>query len=108
MVEISVTEHRNPMAMKAKVSSKGWIVIPAALRRKYGIASGDEVRVVDYGGVLALVPTFDEPVSAGLGLLTGDVRLTDALLKERRAESRREERRGAQRKEGNGVQHEDD
>ncbi|MCK5411836.1 MAG: AbrB/MazE/SpoVT family DNA-binding domain-containing protein [Gemmatimonadetes bacterium] len=27
----------NPMAMKAKVSSKGWIVIPAALRRKYDI-----------------------------------------------------------------------
>ncbi len=87
----------NPMAMKAKVSSKGWIVIPAALRRKYDIAPGDEVRVVDYGGVLALVPTFRKPVHAGRGLMRGDMLLTDALLRERRDEHRREERRGSRR-----------
>lgn len=88
-----MTKETQPLAMKAKVSSKGWIVIPAAFRKKYGIASGDEVRVVDYGGVLAIVPTFADPVAAGLGLLKGEGRLTDALLEERRAEQRREERR---------------
>lgn len=88
-----MTNDTEPMAMKAKVSSKGWVVIPAALRRKYGIVSGDEVRVVDYGGVLAIVPSLPEPVEAGRGILRGDVRLTDALLEERREERRREERR---------------
>jgi AbrB family looped-hinge helix DNA binding protein len=97
-----------PLAMKAKVSAKGWIVIPAALRKKYGIASGDEVRVVDYGGVLALVPAFTDPVSAGRGLLKGKGRLTDALLEERRAERQREEQKVARHEGGNGAQHEDD
>jgi AbrB family looped-hinge helix DNA binding protein len=83
------------MAVKAKVSSKGWIVIPAALRRKYDITPGDEVRVVDYGGVLALVLTSRKPVPAGRGLIRGDVRLTDALLRERTEERRREGRRGS-------------
>ncbi len=81
-----------PLAMRAKVSAKGWIVIPAPLRRKYGIESGDEVRVVDYGGVLAIVPTIPDPVRAGRGMLRGDTSLTDALLEARREDRRREDR----------------
>lgn len=27
----------------SKVSSKGWVVIPAPIRKKYGIQSGDQV-----------------------------------------------------------------
>ncbi len=38
--------------MNIHISRKGWIVIPAALRKKYGLKPGDEVRVVDYGGGL--------------------------------------------------------
>jgi len=41
---------------KVKVSSKGWIVIPADIRRRYGIEPGDEVHIVDYGGSLGIVP----------------------------------------------------
>ena len=37
-----------------KVSAKGWIVIPQALRDRYGLKKGARVQVVDYGGVLAL------------------------------------------------------
>ena len=96
-----------PLAMKAKVSAKGWIVIPAALRKKYGIVPGDEVSVVDYGGVLTLVPTLADPVSAGMGFLKGKGRLTDALLEERRADRLREERK-ARRWEETGGPHEDD
>ena len=39
--------------MNLTISSKGWVVIPAELRRKYNLTPGAEVRVVDYGGVLA-------------------------------------------------------
>lgn len=91
-----MTPDDHPMVMKAKVSSKGWVVIPAPLRRKYGLASGDEVRVVDYGGVLAIVPDLPEPVRAGRGILRGEERLTDVLLEERREERRREEQRGSE------------
>ena len=38
--------------MAVTVSEKGWVVIPADLRKKYNLHPGAEVAVVDYGGVL--------------------------------------------------------
>jgi AbrB family looped-hinge helix DNA binding protein len=80
--------------MKAIVSSKGWVVIPAALRRKHKLHPGAEVQVVDYGGVLALVPKAADPVRQSAGLLKGGKSLTRALLAEHRAERTRGRRRG--------------
>jgi AbrB family looped-hinge helix DNA binding protein len=74
------------------ISSKGWVVIPAALRKKYDLRPGRAVRVVDYGGVLALVPALDDPVHQSAGMLyrPGDS-LTEALLAERAWERARED-----------------
>ncbi len=72
------------------VSTKGWVVIPAALRRKYGLKPGTKVKIVDYGGVLALVPLFEDPIQEAMGMLAGDPSLTDALLAERKLETDRE------------------
>lgn len=41
------------------VSTKGWVVIPVEFRRKYELEPGARVMLVDYGGVLALVPTLE-------------------------------------------------
>jgi AbrB family looped-hinge helix DNA binding protein len=60
----------------ATVSSKGWIVIPADLRKKYGLESGKQVMVVDYGGVLALAPALDDPIAQAQGMLAGGPSLT--------------------------------
>ena len=38
------------------ISAKGWLVIPADLRKKYDLKPGSRVRFVDYGGVLSIVP----------------------------------------------------
>lgn len=76
--------------MGLRISSKGWVVIPAELRRKYRLEPGDEVHIVDYGGVLALIPAFDDPVAEGAGMLKADQALTRALLAEREKERRRE------------------
>ena len=70
----------------AKISAKGWIVIPAELRLKYGLSPGMQVRVVDYGGVLALVPALKHPIRQAAGLLTGDTSLTRAVLNEHQRE----------------------
>ena len=49
----------------ATVSSKGWIVIPAELRRRYSLRPGGQVSIVDYGGVLSIVSALTEPVKDG-------------------------------------------
>ena len=76
--------------MPVTVSEKGWIVIPAELRKKYNLRPGTEVSVVDYGGVLALVPAMAKPIRQAAGMLKGRTSLTGALM----AEHRRERSRG--------------
>jgi len=83
--------------MSAKVSAKGGLVIPAEYRRKYGIKSGDRLLVVDYGGVLALVPALERPVEEASGMLKSPSSLTMALLEERAREREREDRKAALR-----------
>ena len=67
----------------AKISSKGWLVIPAGLRKKYGLESGQYVRVIDYGGVLGLVPQLKDPIEEGMGSLKHGPSLVQALLESR-------------------------
>ena len=77
-----------------KVSAKGWIVIPAEIRRRYGIKSGDEVHIVDYAGTLVLVPKLKDPVNDSFGIFADDgPPMTEDLLEERRREREREERK---------------
>ena len=80
--------------MTVTVSEKGWVVIPAELRRRHNLRPGTEVQVVDYGGVLALVPKLHDPVQQAAGMLKGPKSLRRALLAEHRAERRREKNRG--------------
>jgi AbrB family looped-hinge helix DNA binding protein len=76
--------------MNVKISQKGWVVIPAVLRAKYALRPGDNMQVVDYGGVLAIVPAFKDPVKQGVGLLKGDDSLAQAIIEEHRKERERE------------------
>ncbi len=75
--------------MHLTVSSKGWVVIPAEFRKKYRLQPGSKVRMVDYGGVLAVVPELQDAVAQGYGMLKGTGSLTQALLREHRKEYRR-------------------
>jgi len=76
--------------MNVRLSQKGWVVIPAALRKKYGLKPGANLQVVDYGGVLAIVPAFKNPVRDGAGMLKGGESLTQAIVEEHRKERERE------------------
>ena len=76
------------------VSQKGWVVIPAELRNKYGWTTGDRVKVVDYGGVVSLVPVSRFPEEEGMGMLRSRGRpLLKALGRARKEERRREQTR---------------
>jgi len=72
------------------ISAKGWVVIPAGLRKKYDLHAGRRVALVDYGGVLAIVPALADPVEEAAGILKSKASLTKALLDERRQERDRE------------------
>jgi AbrB family looped-hinge helix DNA binding protein len=79
--------------MNVILSQKGWIVIPAALRKKYGLKPGANLQVVDYGGVLSIIPAMRDPIKQGRGLLKDIPSLTEDLLKEHAEELAREEAR---------------
>lgn len=68
------------------ISSKGWVVIPADLRKKYGLKPGARVHLVDYGGVLAIIPALQKPIPQAAGMIKSGKKLTDALLEEHRRE----------------------
>ncbi len=76
------------------ISNKGWVVIPAELRKKYRLSPGTEVVMVDYGGVLSIVPAYQNPIKQGRGLLKDLPGLTDDLLKERAEEREHEDPNG--------------
>jgi hypothetical protein len=44
------------------------------------IKKGDKVKFIDYGGVVALIPVFDNPIEAMDGMLKGESSLTKVLL----------------------------
>jgi hypothetical protein len=50
------------------------------------------VVIVDYGGVLAIVPAVKDPIKEGYGFLKDGPSLSDALKKDRESEKKREER----------------
>ena len=75
----------------AKISSKGWAVIPKQLREKHGIKEGTYVQIAEFGDVLVLVPLPEDPVEALEGMLADGPSLTADLLAERAQERAREE-----------------
>lgn len=88
---MKLLEDHDDRASTATVSAKGWVVIPAPLRRRYQIEPGQKVRIVDYGDVLSLVPPMKDPVREARGILSGGGKpLTKALLEERGRERKRE------------------
>jgi len=71
-----------------KTLSKGQIVIPADMRKRYHIKPGTEMQILEYGGIIYLIPPVDDPIQAACGLLPAKPSLSDKLLKERRGEFR--------------------
>lgn len=79
------------MPTRGKVSSKGWVVIPAPLRKKYGLEPGSTVEIFDAGGRIILFPGLKDPVEEAHGMLAGGPSLAQELLNERAKELEGEE-----------------
>jgi len=75
--------------METYVTVKGQIVIPAALRRKYGIKNGTKIIVTDTGDAIVLKPVTEQYLKNLQGSLKGKCGLK-VLLEERRKDKERE------------------
>ncbi len=69
-----------------KTLSKGQIVIPADIRKRYHIEPGSEMQIMEYGGIIYLIPPAKDPVKEACGLLPSKPSLSERLLKERKGE----------------------
>lgn len=80
--------------MYVTVSSKGQIVLPADIRRKYGIKQGQKLQLVDFDGRIWLVPSSEDAIARADGAFKiedGGPPATEWLVQERRRERGREE-----------------
>lgn len=73
-------------AETATVTTKGQLVIPARLRRRFGIRKGTLVSFLEENGRLVLQPVTHEFIRSLRGSLKGEPSALDVLLEERRRE----------------------
>ena len=66
------------------LSKKGWVVIPTEIRKKYGLVKGERVNIIDYGGVISIIPVAKDAISESEGFFQGHPSLTKALIIERK------------------------
>jgi len=75
--------------METYATIKGQIVIPAALRRKYGIKNGTKIIVIDNGESITLKPVTEQYLKNLQGSLKGKGALK-VLVEERQKDKVRE------------------
>jgi AbrB family looped-hinge helix DNA binding protein len=75
--------------METYATIKGQIVIPATLRRKYGIKNGTKIIVTDIGDAIVLKPVTEQYLKNLQGSLKGKGGLK-VLVDERREDQERE------------------
>jgi AbrB family looped-hinge helix DNA binding protein len=69
------------------VTTKGQLVIPSKLRRKFGIKPGTRVNFFEDGDGIKIVPVTSETIKANIGFLGNDgPSLLKALMEEKKTE----------------------
>jgi AbrB family looped-hinge helix DNA binding protein len=71
------------------VTSKGQVVIPAGLRKRFNIHKGTRLAISEGEGSVILVrPVPDDPIGISRGMLKGKTSLVKALMRDRREEAK--------------------
>lgn len=68
------------------VTTKGQIVIPIEIRKKYGIIVGTKIRFDEQDGEIKLIPITEAIIQKNIGLLKSKGKLLKALQKEKEIE----------------------
>jgi AbrB family looped-hinge helix DNA binding protein len=84
---------KDSLGESATVTSKGQLVVPARLRRRFGIKPGTQVRFIERGGEILFQPITKEFIRGLQGSLESETSVTGQLLRDRRAERDSDEAR---------------
>jgi AbrB family looped-hinge helix DNA binding protein len=79
----------------AYITSKGQLVVPSEIRRRFGIKPGTRVNFVEEGGRIIFQPVTREYIDSFCGVFKqkpGEKSVVQELLEERRAEKAKEDR----------------
>lgn len=77
--------------MTVTISERGQMVLPAAIRRQYGIGAHSKVEVLDKGGEIVIIPLPKGGFKGSRGLFKGMISSRD-LIRMRREERKREDK----------------
>ena len=79
----------------AYVTSKGQLVVPSHIRRRYGIKPGTRINFVEEGDRIIFQPVTKEYINSFCGIFKlkpGEKSMVQELIEERRAEKAKEDR----------------
>ncbi len=82
----------------AYVTSKGQLVIPARLRRRYDIQPGTKICFIERENEILFQPVTKDYIRGVCGLLKSEDLVTKDLLKERTKDKQREEKKFERRR----------
>lgn len=68
------------------VTTKGQVVIPSKIRRKYKIKSGTRIHFLEDKGEIKIVPLTAELIRSNFGILGTKGKLLKALMEEKKKE----------------------
>ena len=71
------------MIVRTTVTKQNRTVVPAAIRKRYGIKTGDSLEWIDDGQVIKVIPSYVDPIRALRGCARGEG-LVERLLEARR------------------------
>lgn len=75
--------------LQTLITKRGQTVVPAPIRKKYGIREGDRLVWLDDGGTIKVIPVPGDVIQALRGRGRGE-KLVEALLKARKEDRQRE------------------
>ncbi len=82
---------------ESTMTTKGQIVVPAKLRKRYGLKPGTKVYFIEHDGEIVFQPVTKEYLKSIHGMLTSDTSATKELLKERARDREHEEAKSEKR-----------
>jgi AbrB family looped-hinge helix DNA binding protein len=68
------------------VTTKGQVVIPSKIRKRYGIKDGTKIHFIEEKGEIKLVPVTSEMIKSFFGILGTKGNLLKALAEEKKKE----------------------